>query len=66
MATYLVEYRIDIEAETPQEAAQLAHEACMNPHYATRVWTVTSESGDQTEVHVDTDGCAVAEPEVQS
>ena len=56
MATYLVEYRIEVESDCVERAAQMAQGYCVNPQYSTRVWTVTSERGDVREIHLDIHG----------
>lgn len=61
MITYLVEYRIEVEADTYAEAAMQAQICCLNPHYDTRVWTVTREDGDYAEIHLDQSGKHVEE-----
>ena len=56
MKTYRVEYRIDIDADSIWEAAQQAQIACLDPAYDSRVWTVTAENGEETNVYLFPDG----------
>lgn len=46
MAEYRVEWAIDIEADTPEEAARLALEIQRDPASTAMVFTVTDEAGE--------------------
>lgn len=54
MATYRVEYRIDIDADTPEEAAQEAQLCCLE--WDARIWTVISENGEERDIELNDDG----------
>ena len=59
MPCYRVEYRIDIECDTPEEAAQIAQSHCLDPAWGSRVWTVTDEDGEERNVYLDHAGAVV-------
>ena len=54
MAVYRVEYRIDIEADTPEQAAQIAQECCLE--WDARIWTVIAESGEERDIELNDAG----------
>jgi hypothetical protein len=50
MKTFLVEWCIDIDAKTPEEAARRALEIQRNPASQAVVFDVTGENGETTRV----------------
>lgn len=59
MAIYRVEYRIDVEADSPEEAAKEAQECCLN--WDARVWTVTNENGEERDIELNEAGDVIAD-----
>lgn len=55
MKTYCVTWTIDIEAETPEQAAQEAQAIHRQPSYLTTLYDVTEDSGAHHVVHLLTD-----------
>lgn len=50
MASYLVTWEIDAEADSPEAAARWAWETMRKPGSTANVFTVTEESGEQHKV----------------
>lgn len=52
MAEYRVEWAIDIEADTPEEAARLALKIQRDPASTATVFTVTDEDGEMEDFDI--------------
>lgn len=52
MPDYLVEWRINITANTREEAARIANEVFLDPGNIATVFHVTDEKGEETTVDV--------------
>ena len=58
MKTYRIEYRIDVDATSPEAAAEIANTLCMEQ--PERCWTVIVETGDEYNVWVNAEtGCCI-------
>ena len=53
MSQFLVEWKIDIEADTPVEAAKEAMKIVRNPKTIATVFDVIDENGDVTQVDLE-------------
>ena len=53
MSDYLVSWQIDIEADSPKEAAEEAYQIMSDPNSLARFFTVQSEGGVEVSVEVD-------------
>ena len=58
MMNYRVSWKIDIDAESPREAAEMALEIHRRPDSIATVFTVRDETGESIEVDLGEDSCA--------
>jgi hypothetical protein len=58
MMNYRVSWEIDIDADSPREAAERALEIQRRPDSIATVFTVRDESGESIEVDLGEDSCA--------